>query len=148
MNRRVLTTVLTVIVILLVLAVGYVGAKKAGINLPGSSSIIKDSGENISDYTAVFLTNGQVYFGKMHKNDSVIDMTDIFYLQVNQQIQPDQKTTENTEDPNVVLVKLGEELHGPNDRMIINKDQVIFTESLKNDSKVVTAINDYKAGKR
>lgn len=44
----------------------------------------------------------------------------------------------------VNLVKLGEELHGPNDRMKINKSQILFTESLRDDSKVVKAIGNYK----
>ena len=42
------------------------------------------------------------------------------------------------------LVKLGNELHSPEDRMMINKDQVVFVEDLKNDSKVTDAITRYK----
>lgn len=146
MKRSTLTAILVVIVIILLGGIGY-AAKSRGM-IPGlGGGVIKDSGDNISDYSAVFLTNGQVYFGKLYAGDDKnIDLKDIFYLQVNQQIQPDQQesTKQNTEDPNIVLVKLGEELHGPNDRMLINRDQVLFTESLKKDSKVVTAINDYK----
>jgi hypothetical protein len=132
-----------VVVIALIGAGAYWFIQRGGT--PGG--LIKDSGENISDYTAVFLTNGQVYFGKMYNGtSSSIDLRDIYYLQVNQQIQPDQKDTKTTDasNPDIVLVKLGDELHGPNDRMLINRDQVIFTESLKKGSKVVNAIDENK----
>src|SRR5580704_1073814 len=38
---------------------------------------------NDSGYSAVFLTNGQVYFGKLSDaNKNYVKLTDIFYLQV------------------------------------------------------------------
>jgi hypothetical protein len=145
------TIVLAAVVVILVGAIAVVGITKGGFF---GSQIIKDSGSNISDYSAVFLTNGQVYFGKLYTGAPTgdLDLRDIYYLQVNQQIQPNQKDSasspSNTSNQsNVVLVKLGQELHGPNDRMLINKEQVLFTESLKNDSKVVTAINNYTTKK-
>ena len=147
MKRSTLTAVLAIIIILLVGGIGFVAYRRGGI-LPASNTVLKDSGDNISDYTAVFLTNGQVYFGKMYSSPGdQLDVRDIYYLQVNQQIQPDQKKTDTDAQPNVVLVKLGDELHGPNDRMLINKSQVIFTESLKKGSKVVDAIANYQTKK-
>lgn len=154
MNRMWKTIVLAVVVIVLVGAIAIVGVAKGGLF---GSQIIKDSGSNISDYSAVFLTNGQVYFGKLYSGAPTgdLDLRDIYYLQVNQQIQPNQSNpgsstppANNNNQSNVVLVKLGQELHGPNDRMLINKEQVLFTESLKNDSKVVTAINNYTSTKK
>ena len=44
-----------------------------------------------------------------------------------------------------VLQKLGSELHGPEDQMVINRDQVQFWENLKDDGQVVKAITTYKA---
>jgi hypothetical protein len=44
------------------------------------------------------------------------------------------------------LVKLGEELHGPEDEMVINNEHIIFTERLKADSQVVSAIAEHKSG--
>ena len=148
MKRTGLTVVLVLIVLALLGAVGYTMVRRGGAVF-GGNSVVKDSGDNISDYTAVFLTNGQVYFGKMisSSNDKVVDLRDIYYLQVNQQIQPDQKDAKATTDekqPEIVLVKLGEELHGPNNRMLINRDQVLFTESMKKDAKVIKAIEDYQ----
>jgi len=148
MKRRTLSTILGLIIIVLIVLAGVFYVKKGG-NLT-SGGIVKDSGSNISDYSAVFLTNGQVYFGKVNSdtNGSQVDLTDIYYLQVNQTIQPTStsstdKTAANND--NVVLVKLGQELHGPNDRMHINQQQVLFTESLTDSSKVITAIKNYQS---
>ena len=41
------------------------------------------------------------------------------------------------------LIKLGNEIHGPLDSMLINRDHVVIIEDLKDDSRVVQAINDY-----
>jgi len=89
-------------------------------------------------YQAVFLTNNQVYFGKLAKQNSQYPvLTDIYYLRVTQPLQPSQP------NPNISLIKLGDELHGPADKMEINRDQILFVEDLKPDSQVVTAIKDY-----
>lgn len=145
MNKSVRQLIVLIVVLIIVVGGGYWLLNRNG-SLPGS--IVKDSGSNISDYSAVFLTNGQVYFGKMSNVTSdEVDITDIFYLQVNQQqgLQPSNNSAANNAAPDISLVKLGNELHGPNDKMRINRSQVLFTESLKSDSKVVKAISDYKA---
>jgi len=92
-----------------------------------------------SQYQAVFLTNGQVYFCKLSQVDSpYVKCDDIYYLQVQQSVQPtDSKSQQN---PQVSLAKLGSELHGPEDNMLINRSQVLFFENLKDDGKVVQAI--------
>jgi len=96
-----------------------------------------------ADYQAIFLSNGQVYFGKMtNKNASYLVLKDIYYLQLKRSLQ-EQKPGE-PQVPDLTLIKLGNELHGPLDRMEINKKHVLFIEELKDDSKVVTAILEYK----
>jgi len=95
------------------------------------------------NYSAVFLVNGQVYFGKI--DDTISNytvLTDIYYLQVDQPIQPAQ--TNITDQPQISLIKLGDEIHGPKDEMKINKDQVLFIEDLKEDGQVVKAIKAHK----
>jgi len=95
-----------------------------------------------SKYQAVFLNGGQVYFGKITSvNSKTMRVGDIYYLRVNQQVQPDGKANANSD---VSLVKLGCELHGPQDAMVVNNDQVSFWENLKDDGQVVTAIKKYK----
>ncbi len=95
------------------------------------------------NYSAVFLVNGQVYFGKLNKLDTDYTvLTDIYYLQVDQPIQPAQ--TKATDQPQISLVKLGDEIHGPKDEMKINKNQILFIEDLKEDGQVVKTIRARK----
>lgn len=93
------------------------------------------------NYQAVFLNGGQVYFGKISKtNDKSMILNDIYYLRVNQQVQPGQQASNN----DVSLIKLGCELHGPQDQMVINQEQVVFWENLKSDGQVAKAIGQFQ----
>lgn len=94
-------------------------------------------------YQAVFLNGGQVYFGNIKElNNKYLRVNNIYYLRVNQQVQPDANAAQNAND--VSLVKLGCELHGPQDAMVINRDQIVFWENLKDDGQVLKAIGEYK----
>ena len=99
-------------------------------------------------YQAVFLTNGQVYFGKLASEGRWMVLRDVYYLQVSQQLQPTGETQnqnqQSLQQQQIQLVKLGQELHGPQDEMYIDSDKVLFWENMKDDSKVVSAIKDYK----
>lgn len=91
---------------------------------------------------AVFLNGGQVYFGNINDlNGKFLSMNNIYYLRVNQQVQPNQSQTSSND---ISLVKLGCELHGPQDNMVINRDQIIFWENLKDDGQVAKAVAEYK----
>ncbi len=102
-----------------------------------------------AEWQAVFLSNGQIYFGKISKiTDDFVFLKDIYYLQVitlqntigqppDVQTQPEQRLT---------LIKMGNELHGPFDEMTINRDHVTIITDLKDDGRVVQAINDYIKG--
>jgi hypothetical protein len=68
-------------------------------------------------------------------------MSDIYYLRVNQQVQPNGQQSSSNND--ISLVKLGCELHGPQDQMVINQNQVIFWENLKDDGQVAKAVAEY-----
>jgi hypothetical protein len=95
---------------------------------------------------AVFLNGGQVYFGQIKDlNNQFLRLQNIYYLRVNQTVQPNQTTAANTASSNdVSLVKLGCELHGPQDEMLVNRSQIIFWENLKSDGQVAKAVSDYK----
>lgn len=126
---------LIILLVLCVLALGilyYLGAIPA----------IKKEASN--GYQAVFLTNGQVYFGKLYAEASQYPtLREVFYLQVTQAPQP---IPPGVEQPtNINIVKLGGELHGPSDEMRINRDHVLFIEDLRADSRVLDAINQFKA---
>lgn len=99
-------------------------------------------------YQAVFLSNGQLYFGKLqYLNTSYLKLTDVFYLQ-SQTATPDESDSQNPQGANqgadLQLIKLGNELHGPEDEMIINKDEIVLFENLKPDGKVSDTINQYR----
>jgi hypothetical protein len=97
-----------------------------------------------NSYQAVFLNNGQVYFGNVaNLNEKFIDLRNIYYLQTNNSGDSGAATTSSS-NTNVSLVKLGCELHSPYDQMVINRDQVIFWENLKDSGQVVKAIAQYK----
>jgi len=102
---------------------------------------------DFSKYQAVFLANGQVYFGKVtDANTQTLVLENIYYLRSAGNLQTsdvNNSTTTPTTD-NFSLVKLGNELHGPEDKMSINLSQVLFVEDLKPDSKVVEAIRAYE----
>lgn len=98
-----------------------------------------------NQYQAVFLTNGQVYFGKINSTgQEYLNLGSVFYLQVQQSVQPSTDNKATASDPaktqNLSLAKLGGELHGPEDNMYISQKQVLFWENLKDDSQVVKAI--------
>ncbi len=96
-----------------------------------------------NQFQAVFLNGGQVYFGKINDiNSRYLNMNNIYYLRVNQQVQPDQANSANAAN-DISLVKLGCELHGPEDSMVIYRDQVIFWENLKTDGQVAKAVDEY-----
>lgn len=122
------------IIVLLVLFVLW--SNKERLMQPSSSTIGGDT------YRAVFLTNGQVYFGKIASADKQFTtMNSVFYLQVKQPLQGEE--AEVQPKPELNLVKLGTELHGPTDAMMVNNDQILFIEDLRADSEVVKGIEDY-----
>lgn len=100
-----------------------------------------------SKYQAVFFTNGQVYFGKLQAfNSDSMKLTDIYYLQSQAAAQADSKNPQQTSNDSskVQLVKLGSEIHSPEDMMILSKDQVLFYENLKPDGTVAQSIEKNK----
>ena len=96
-----------------------------------------------SKYQAVFLNNGQVYFGNIDSlNNQYVRLSNIYYLTQNTTTSA---TGTTTTDGNYSLVKLGcQQIHDPLDEMLINRDQVTFWENLNGSGKVVTSINQFK----
>lgn len=133
------STLLLVVIIVLIILLGLGGAymwQKKNNALQGVES---------ERFQAVFLTNGQVYFGKITgSNTKYLTLTNIYYLQAPQQpVQPSDKDKQAQQQPTqLTVVKLGNELHGPKDAMFISRDQVLFWENLKDDGKVVQAIKN------
>ena len=94
----------------------------------------------LDKYQAVFLQNGQVYFGKLQVEGSWLTLREIYYLQVPSALQQGNASA----NQNFQLVKLGTELHGPEDSMHLPRENVNFWENLKDDSQAVRAIKTYQ----
>jgi len=130
-SKKKWTAVIVIIVVVILVCLGMGAYKMMNAN----------AGIKTGQYQAVFLTNGQVYFCKLSNiNEGYVTCNDIYYLQVQQTVQPAEK--KDGDQPKVSLAKLGSELHGPEDQMHINREQVLFWENLKDSSKVVTAIKE------
>ncbi|NQU77649.1 hypothetical protein HQ544_03050 [Candidatus Falkowbacteria bacterium] len=125
-----------IIVVVVIVVAGFLITKVTGIGPSFSAS----SG----DWQATFLINGQVYFGHVVKEtkDSVV-LRDIYYLRVTEPLQQGEEATEKSNE--LSLIKLGNELHGPEDEMRIVRNNILFIEDLKPDSKVSIAIEEYIA---
>lgn len=97
-------------------------------------------------FSAVFLTNDQVYFGHTIKNTKeIILLEDVYYLKANAQITgQDEKNKEGSVSAQLSLVKLGEELHSPQDHMTISKNQVLFWEDMKDKGVIMDAITEHE----
>ncbi len=96
---------------------------------------------NLGDWQAVFLSSGQVYYGKLTQSQGQFyRLTDVYYIHSNAATNPDK-----TRPPQLTLVKMGNELHGPEDEIIINRDHILYIENLKSDGEVAKKIAEAKA---
>ncbi len=93
---------------------------------------------NKTEYQAVFLNSGQIYFGKItNLNEKYIVLKNVFYTDSSQA----NATAQNQNS--YILHKLGAEFYVPEDQVVFNQSEVSFWENLKTTSPVVTKINDY-----
>ena len=93
----------------------------------------KSSIDTKTEYQAVFLDNGQVFFGKAEVGPEFVTVRDVFYIQ--------NTMTQETKEVRNILVKRGQEWHGP-DSMYINKTHVVLIEPVSHDSQVAKLIRE------
>ncbi|MGB7912863.1 MAG: hypothetical protein WCF59_11630 [Desulfobaccales bacterium] len=87
-----------------------------------------------TEYQAIFLDNGQVFFGRLTDDgSSYVTLRDVFYIK--REASPDIKEVKN------VLVKRGSEWHAP-DFMRINSQHIVFIEPVVPDSQVALLIRE------
>lgn len=127
--------------ILMVVGVGVVIL----VLVRGDGLVIRSPGA----YQAVFLDNGQVYFGKLESlNKDFLSLRDIYYLRAGIPVQQGSSQADpSLSGAQLDLIKLGSELHAPKDEMIINKGHVLFYEDLNESGEVMKLIRKHKAGK-
>jgi hypothetical protein len=88
-------------------------------------------------WQAVFLENDQVYFGRLEEYDqNYVRLSDVYYLK--------EATDLQTKDANLNLIKLGGEVHGPEDEMFVRKEAIVYWENMKEESRVVESIKAAK----
>lgn len=84
-------------------------------------------------WQAVFLDNGQVYFGKLAQDGrNSVALSNVYYLRTAGDLA-DAGATIN-------LIKLGGELHGPEDVLHIPTGKILYWENLKDSSAIVQRI--------
>ena len=92
-----------------------------------------------TDYQAVLLSNGLVYFGKVNNvNNRFLTLTDVYYVQIRTSVAG----APQKQPPNV-LIKRGSEWHAP-DRMTINMQDIVFIEPVTPNSTVSWLIQESK----
>ncbi len=124
-SRRGLLLIVAAIVIITALAA--ISQLMSGSALPGV-----DSGK----YQAVFLKDKYVYIGKLSDaGNGYYRLTTVFYPQAADGTDAKASDTQ--------LVKLGNDLLGASDEMMIAKSQVISYENLKDDGQAAKAIQAY-----
>jgi len=81
-------------------------------------------------YQAVFLANGQTYFGHyLDRLGPYIKVENAFYIAT-------QPTVEEGQTPESRLIRRGSELHQPLPYVLIPKSAILFVEDLRADSQV------------
>lgn len=113
-----------VAVVIIVVVLGLIGSAWKNRGKPNLNS---------SSYQAVILTNNQQYFGHLKNIGTHYPyLTDIYYAQ-------------QGGDGALNLVKMGREPHGPEDTMYLNWKNVLYWQTMKNDSNVIRGIIQEKA---
>ena len=85
-----------------------------------------------SKFQAVVLSSGVVYFGHLTVvNDEFYELRDAHFIQEVKKV--------GTAAPERRVLPLREEVHGPENTMVIPRDHVVSIENLRDDSLVVKA---------
>lgn len=101
------------------------------------------TGIDSSRYQAVFLSNGQIYFGKLESfNDESFKITKVYYPEVKSEDSTSEEVdgSETDSQNSIKLMRVIDGVHGPDDEMIIIKSQILYYENLKADSQVAKLI--------
>lgn len=106
-------------------AADLVGSRKA--DLPGVDR---------ERYQAVVLSSGVVYFGHLRAlDDDYYELRDAFFIQ---------EVKKANAEPERRVLPLTQEVHGPENRMVIPRGQVVSVENLRTDSPVAEAARTHK----
>ncbi len=105
-------------------------------------------GPTADTWHAVFLTNGNAYFGHFYSGPGeYATLREVYYVLVSTPLQSQNPQPTQQASPQLTLQRLGDEIHGPKQEMKIPKTAILFVEELRPDSKLVEAIRLQKSGK-
>lgn len=123
------------LVLIFIAVLGYFGFRYYENNRP------------VTDYSAVYLDNGDVYFGKIYNSEAkFVILKDVYYFKDSGFIKQNDVTDSTTgADGGLSLVKMGSEVHAPESDMTILQQHIVFIESLSKTSKVLEAILAHKS---
>jgi hypothetical protein len=117
-----------------------VGVLLAGAVVAGAAVWVRHAGARSMEpgggaHSAVLLSNGQVYYGKLEGLGTPFPvLRDVYYVQVG--VKPDSRETAN------VLLKRGREWHAP-DRMVLNANHILLVEPVSKGSRVSSLIAEF-----
>lgn len=115
--RRVLISLGVVVLIIVVALIAAAIARATTTSNPLASGI------NHTQYQAVFLTNGQVFFGRLTvPGGDYYDLRHVYYLA--------SRSGTRTGQGSLTIQKLTNDVHGPEDLVILNRSQVLYVENL------------------
>ncbi len=118
MKTKQVVSILIIVAVLVALGV-WIGLSVFSSRVPNPSGV--------SPYTALYMTTGDIYFGKFSKFPEP-HMTDVWFLQ--------RSTTQNNQQQ-FGIVPFGTAFWGPVDDVHFSSNQILFRARLRNDSQVV-----------
>ena len=137
-RKGLLWTIIIALLVIILAAIGWFAFAAAKTS---------NTGIDTGKYQAIFLSNGQVYFGKLSDfNEQSYKLTNIYYPQA-QADGTDEDAQDTAASTGIKLIRLGDEVHGPENEMFITKDQTLYYENLKSDSKVSGLIDQNEKNK-
>lgn len=109
-------------------------------------------GIDASKYQVVSLNDGQVYFGELSSADKDhMKLANVYYLQPIASESADESSDSSdlqdasSTDNNFKLVKFTDIVYGPENEMIISRDQIVHYDNLSPEGKVAKAIEQYQS---
>jgi len=96
-----------------------------------------------SKYQVVYLVNGQAYFGKLQNTSG--DFLVLKSPYIAQSVEnTDKNSTSGVGATQTTILKVTDQVYGPDDSIAIKSSQVAFWQNLRDDSKVTKAVNSQK----
>lgn len=116
--RRVLISLAVVVLIVAVALIAAAVARATTSTNPLATAV------NANEYQAVFLTNGQVFFGRL-----TVPGGDYYYLRHVYYLSSRAGT--KSSQGGLTIQKLTNDVHGPEDLVVLSRAQVLYVENLR-----------------